>query len=230
MSNDRFDSDSALRDLAGVSSSEASDAMYILGLPDGVLDSSVRLLCGQYLLGKAVTIGRVPLPANATVADHHNEFALAIQEVIDAAPIGAILVTAVQGVGTHANWGGNQALRAKQVGMLGIVTDGAVRDIAEMPSMGMTVFAQSCSPRSGQNRFTTTVKNQPVVCAGVIIRPGDILLGDADGVVVISPGDAHAVAEKAKEIALSEKKMHAHIKAGGLLKEAVQRFKVGRPG
>lgn len=228
MSDDLFELDGALGELAGISSSEASDAMYILGLPDSVLDPSVRLLCGQYLLGRAVTIGRVPLPENASVADQHPEFSLAIQEVIDTAPRGAVLVTAVQGVGTHANWGGNQALRAKQVGMLGVVTDGAVRDIAAMPELGMTVFAQSCSPRSGQNRFATTVKNQPVVCAGVVIRPGDILLGDADGVVVIAPQNARAVAEKAKDIALSEKKMHAHINAGGTLKEAVQRYKVKR--
>jgi regulator of RNase E activity RraA len=203
--------------------------MFALGLPDAVLDTSVKLLAGKPILGRAVTIGRTYRPNNGTREDVPPEFALAIQEVIDTAPAGSILVTAVQGVRSHANWGANQALRASLVGITGVVTDGPVRDLNEMQALGVSVFAQGTSPRSGQDRFTTTVKNGPVICAGVLIKPGDILLGDEDGVIVICPDDAAAIAVKARQIDHAEEQMRQHVLDGGKLEDAVRKYKSGRP-
>ncbi|TEA79042.1 RraA family protein [Allopusillimonas ginsengisoli] len=226
MTTQKTSDDSVLVALRGLSSSVLSDAMFGLGLDDTTLDPSIRLLAGETILGRAITIGRIPMPPNATQESLDASMTLAIQEVIDSAGKDSILVTAVQGIASHANWGGNQALRASKVGILGIVTDGAIRDLNEMQGYGMTVFAKCTSPRAGQHRFATTVKNGPVVCGGVLIKPGDIIAGDADGVLLIPEHAAEEIALKARLLIESEEKMQTYMKGGGSLTDAVKRFKI----
>lgn len=212
--------DQALASLQGLSSSVIADAMYALGLPDTVLDPGVRLMAGHSLLGTAVTISRIPVRDASAHPTLHADLSAAIQQVIDHAPAGSVLITATQGEISHANWGSNQAIRARQVGMAGMVTDGAIRDLDDMDELGLTVFARATSPRSGQQRFITNSKNSPVVCAGVVIHPGDIIVGDTDGIVVVRPDDAARVAEKAHDIVRKEAVMHQHTLAGGTLTDA----------
>jgi regulator of RNase E activity RraA len=203
--------------------STLSDAMFALGLKDTALGPSVRLLVGKRILGRARTIGRVPLPSNGGQQEIKPEFSLAIQEVIDGCGPGSIMVIATQGIATHANWGGNMATRAAAVGALGLITDGAIRDLEEMGPLGMTIFAQGTSPRAG---FATAIRNEPVICAGVLIRPGDIIVGDADGVIVIDPAQAGAIAAKAHELVEVEEEMQGFMRTGATLQDAVRKYKV----
>lgn len=218
--------DPELAPLAHLQVSTLSDAMFALGLKDTALGPSVRLLVGQRILGRARTIGRVPLPSNGGQQEIKPEFSLAIQEVIDGCGPNSIMVIATQGIATHANWGGNMATRAAAVGALGLVTDGAIRDLEEMGPLGMTIFAQGTSPRAGHFRFATAIRNEPVICAGVLIRPGDIIVGDADGVVVIDPAQAGAIVAKANELVKVEEEMQAFMRTGAKLEEAVRKYKV----
>lgn len=203
-----------------------SDAMLSLGLKDTALDPVVRLLSGKRILGRARTVGRTPLTANAGQAELAQDYAFAIQEVIDGCRPGSVVVIATQGIASHANWGGNMAHRARHLGAVGLVSDGAVRDIEEMEGYGLAIFAQGTSVRAGQHRFATTVRNGPVVCAGVHIRPDDIVLGDRDGVIVIPPEHAADIARKSAELVATEARMQAFMDGGATLYDAVMKYRV----
>ncbi|RJG40512.1 hypothetical protein [Mesorhizobium sp. DCY119] len=203
-----------------------SDAMFSLGLKDSALDPIVRLVSGKRLLGRARTVGRTPITANAGQLELAKDYAFAIQQVIDACQPGTVMVIATQGIASHANWGGNMAHRASHLGAVGLVTDGALRDVEEMEGYGLTIFAQGTSVRAGQHRFATTVANEPVFCAGVYIRPDDIILGDRDGVIVIPPEHAADIARKAAELLGIEKEMQSYMDSGASLYDAVMKYKV----
>lgn len=203
-----------------------SDAMFSLGLKDSALDPTVRLLVGQRILGRARTVGRTPLTANAGQAELAKDYGFAIQQVIDGCRPGSVIVIATQGIASHANWGGNMAHRASHLGAVGLVTDGALRDIDEMDGFGLTIFAQGTSVRAGQHRFATTVRNEPVICAGAYVRPDDIILGDRDGVIVIPPEHAVDIARKSAELLKTEKEMQSFMDGGASLYDAVMKYKV----
>lgn len=203
-----------------------SDAMFSLGLKDSALDPSVRLVSGKRILGRARTVGRTPITSNAGQAELAKDHAFAIQQVIDGCRPGTVMVIATQGIASHANWGGNMAHRASHLGAVGLVTDGALRDVEEMEDYGLTIFAQGTSVRAGQHRFATTVANEPVVCGGVYIRPDDIILGDRDGVIVIPSGEAADIARKAAELLGIEKEMQAYMDGGASLYDAVLKYKI----
>lgn len=203
-----------------------SDAMFSLGLKDSALDPTVRLVSGKRILGRARTVGRTPITANAGQAELAKDHAFAIQQVIDGCQPGTVMVIATQGIASHANWGGNMAHRASHLGAVGLVTDGALRDIEEMEGYRLTIFAQGTSVRAGQHRFATTAANEPVICAGVYIRPNDIILGDRDGVIVIPPEHAADIARKAAELLGLEKEMQAYMDGGASLYDAAMKYKV----
>ncbi|MFC4626333.1 RraA family protein [Daeguia caeni] len=203
-----------------------SDAMYALGLKDSAMDPIVRLVTGSKLLGRARTIGRTPITSNAGQAEMAGDYGFAIQQVIDGCKAGSVIVIATQGIASNANWGGNMAHRASHLGAVGMVTDGALRDVEEMEGYGLTVFAQGASVRAGQHRFATTIANEPVICGGVYVRPEDIILGDRDGVIVIPPEHAEDIAKKSAELLRIEKEMQAFMDEGASLYEAVMKYKV----
>lgn len=218
--------DAVMNAFAPFQAATISDAMFSLGLRDSALDPGVRLLAGRQLLGRARTVGRTPLTGNAGQAEMASDYGFAIQQVIDGCKPGSVIVIATQGIASHANWGGNMAHRASHLGAVGLVTDGALRDADEMEGYGLTVFAQGTSVRAGQHRFATTVRNEPVICAGAYVRPDDIILGDRDGVIVIPPEHASDIARKAAELVGIEKEMQAFMDGGASLYDAVMKYKV----
>lgn len=166
------------------------------------------------------------MTTNAGQVELAADYGFAIQQVIDGCVPGSIIVIATQGIASHANWGGNMAHRASHLGAVGVVTDGALRDLDEMEGYDLTIFAQGASVRAGQHRFATTVANKPVICGGVYIRPDDIILGDRDGVIVIPPEHAAEIARKSVELIKTEREMQAYMDGGASLFDAVMKFKV----
>ena len=103
--------------------------------------------------------------------------------------------------------------RAKVRGLGGFVIDGAVRDAADLGEMGMPVFARAVTPagpyKNGPGRLLV-----PVALAGVCVSPGDIVLGDGDGVAVVPLAQAADVADRAEEIHRTETAKHAGYTSG----------------
>jgi regulator of RNase E activity RraA len=96
---------------------------------------------------------------------------------------------------TLSVWGGVMAAMARQKGIAGVVTDGLVRDVAEIRASGLPVFAIGLTP-VGPTKEGAGQINLPISCGGVVVNPGDIVVGDEDGVVVVRRQDAVAVLER----------------------------------
>ena len=91
--------------------------------------------------------------------------------------------------------------------------------------MGLTVYARSMSPATAVGRYATVARNVPVECAGVTVRPGDIIVANEDGVVVIPQERAEEILKKCQEIDEMENKMYPFIKKYKSLQRAIEEFK-----
>lgn len=202
------------------------DAMYQLGLPEGALTPNVRHIVGPRIVGRARTVDRAVMPRNATQKDIDPGLGLGIYEVIDSLTSGDVLVVSGEGDATYSTFGDNMALRSKIAGGIGIVTDVAIRDTAELDEMGFAAFAGGVSVRPGQFRFVTRSINAPVVLGGVLVNPGDIVVADRDGVVVIPEAHALSVAERAAAIETAEKQKQVSLRDGMTITDAVKKYKV----
>ena len=89
--------------------------------------------------------------------------------------------------------------------------------------MGLTVYARSKSPRTAVGHYAT-VKNVPVECAGVTVRPGDIIVADEDGVVVVPQERAADVLKQAQSIDERESGMYPFIRQFKSLQQAIAKF------
>ena len=117
------------------------------------------------------------------------------------------------------------ATTAKVRGMEGVVVDGAIRDVDEIETLGLSVFSRSISPATMMGRSTSLSRDVPVVCGGVTVSPGDYIVGDHDGVICIPAGQVQAVLERSLEMEAAEKKMVPMIYQLKSLQKVVKMFK-----
>ena len=137
---------------------------------------------------------------------------IAHKAIYVAAP-GDVLVVETASFVEAGFWGGIMTVAAQQRGIAGLVTDGAVRDTAEMIKMGFPVFSQGVSIKGTTKNCLGTI-NHPLQLAGVAINPGDLIVGDADGVVVVARADVADVLAKAKQREEKEAKISAELAQG----------------
>lgn len=160
------------------------------------LDAGIRPLNKAPLLGTAFTVRARP-GCN-----------LMLHRALDMAQPGDVVIVEDQGDQTNALTGENMMMWAERRGLAGVVIDGAVRDLESIGAMAFPVYSRGINPR-GPHKSGPGEINVPISCGGVVVHPGDILVGDQDGIVVIAPRDAQTVLEKArgklkKEIATRE--------------------------
>ena len=129
---------------------------------------------------------------------------LAAMAALDVAKPGDVIVIATKNDATAAVIGDHWAYWAKKIGVAGVVCDGLVRDIVGLMRVGLPVFARGLTPNSGFRNGPGEV-NLGVSCGGVMIAPGDIIVGDRDGVVSIPLAAAEQVAATLKVV--QEKEM-----------------------
>lgn len=160
------------------------------------MDTGIRPLNKAPLLGTAFTVRARP-GCN-----------LMLHRAIDMAEPGDVIVVEDQGDQANALTGENMMMWAARRGVAGVVIDGAVRDLESIGAMAFPVYSRGINPR-GPHKSGPGEINVPISCGGVVVHPGDIVVGDQDGVLVIAPRDAEAVLGKAraklrKEIATRE--------------------------
>lgn len=126
---------------------------------------------------------------------------------------GQVLVADARGHDDTAVWGGILHTAAKARGAAAIVIDGALRDVAEVRESGLPAYARAVVPAGPHKGFGGEI-NAPIQCAGVSVLPGDILVGDEDGVVVIRPDQLDGLAERCKARIASEDKILAGLAKG----------------
>jgi regulator of RNase E activity RraA len=123
-------------------------------------------------------------------------------DLIDEAPKGSVICISIAGGDSEvAVWGGLMTAGAFANGHAGAILDGGVRDIPEIRrDYDFPVFARSVSPGTTLGRYKTVASQVPVDIGGVIVHPGDLIVADIDGVVVVPKDKAAEVLAMAKDI------------------------------
>ena len=142
---------------------------------------------------------------------------LAAMAILDFAKKGDVIVIATSGDDTAATIGDLWAFWAKKIGVAAIVCDGLVRDVAGLLKVGIPIFARGIKPNSAFKHGPGEV-NMDVTCGGVAIGPGDIIVGDRDGVVAVTLAQAEQVAARLEVVKKKESEAEARVKGGEKLK------------
>lgn len=155
------------------------------------VDGKIRPLNKAKLLGPAFTV-KVPEGDN-----------LMFHKAMDMAKPGDVIVIDAGGDEKRAVFGALMINYCKVCGLGGVIIDGAVRDLDELSEMDFPVYARAITPngpyKNGPGEIGTTI-----AFGGKVVRPGDIIVGDADGIVVIRPEEAQELAEKARKVLAME--------------------------
>lgn len=214
-------SDPLLSGFAKSTVASVADAVDQITGQRGYMRHDMRPRTGSAFVGRATTAllrANTPDKTTAALSAQHSV------AMIDAAQPGQVGIIVIEDSLDLAGLGGLMATAAKARGMAGIVLDGGVRDLAEIRSLGLPVFARSVSPGSSVGRFASVDKDIPVQCAGILVRPGDIVVAGEDGVVVVPKEREDEVLKRAQEIDDRESKMVPFIQQFKSLTEAVKKF------
>jgi regulator of RNase E activity RraA len=145
---------------------------------------------------------------------------LVIYKALELSQPGDVIVIGTGNFDGAATWGDITSMIAKARGAVGVVTDGMVRDMEGICQVGLPVFARGATPNSPYKDGQGEV-NFPITCGGVTVRPGDIVVGDGDGVVVIPREDWDEVLKAASKVVEKENQTIANIQAGKLIPDWV---------
>lgn len=138
---------------------------------------------------------------------------LAIHRAVAAARPGDVLVVDYDGSEEFGPFGDILATAAQTRGVAGLVIDGCVRDGRVLKDMGFAVFCRGLSVKATDKKHLGTV-GQMIACGGAVVHPGDVVVGDADGVVVIPRAELAETLRKAREREDAEDAMREKLKAG----------------
>jgi 4-hydroxy-4-methyl-2-oxoglutarate aldolase len=150
----------------------------------------------------------VALTVHARPADN-----LLIHKAVEMASPGDVLVVENGGFLEAGIWGEILTLAAMQKGIVGLITNGAIRDTVQIKALGFPVFSGGVSIK-GTTKFAPGEINAPVYFEGVEVCPGDIIAGDNDGIVVIPYGIASEAVQLAGQKDVAEAKMMERVKNG----------------
>ncbi len=185
--------------LLGVSTPNISDAMH----RKGAMRNIHSMVKGKKMVGRAVTVQTFAGDWAKTV------------EAIDIANPGDVIVI-YNGNNHVAPWGGLATLSCLNKGIGGVVIDGAVRDINEIEQLDLPVFAKSSVPNAGEPKGFGEI-NAEIVCGAQAVKPGDYIVGDDNGVVVVPKERAYEIARRAKEVEKTESRLYDEIRKGRTL-------------
>ena len=189
--------DALLARFRGMASANIADAMGRFNFMDPGIQSRSKLpLCGL-----AITV-------NARPADN-----LMIHKALQVASAGDIVVVATGGNTTNAVFGELMCNTAVAAKLGGIVVDGAIRDVDGITALKFPAFSRSVSPGACDKDGPGEI-NVPISCGNAVVMPGDIIVGDADGVAVIPAAHASEVLDEVARIMDREKKRVAEIRGG----------------
>jgi 3-hexulose-6-phosphate synthase/6-phospho-3-hexuloisomerase len=191
-----------------VSGPNITDAMHRRGAMAGIFS-----ICGNVkMVGRAVTVH--------TIA---GDWAKPV-EAIDVAKENEVIVINNDGVTDVAPWGELATLSCKRKGISGVVIDGAVRDVDDIRAMQFPLFAKAIVPNAGEPKGFGEI-NAEIRCAGQYVRPGDWIIGDESGVVVVPQERAYEIARRALEVRKNEERIREEIRRGSTLSEVAELIK-----
>jgi regulator of RNase E activity RraA len=184
--------DETLEVLRAIPTQTLIDAQWVKGWPMSYIEGAVPLQEGQRLAGRAVTLRFVP--HRPDLANDKPKGADSAEYVaIEMCGPGEVLVIDAMGWKYSSVGGDIKFLRMKQLGAGGLVTDGGVRDSVSLKEYGFPVYSASLTAKQGPAEFWPWQVNDAIQCGGVLVRPGDAVVGDDDGVVVVPRSEVDEV-------------------------------------
>ena len=126
---------------------------------------------------------------------------------------GDVIVASCSGFYEAGYWGDLMSLGAKTKGIAGLVIDGCIRDADDIEAMGFTVFSRGLCILGTSNHGDGTL-NEPIIIGDILINPGDIIVGDRDGVVVVPQNRIEEAIEKSKARELKEENVRQQLREG----------------
>jgi 4-hydroxy-4-methyl-2-oxoglutarate aldolase len=140
---------------------------------------------------------------------------LMIHAAVEVCQAGDVLVVTTTAESTDGMFGELLASSLRARGVAGLIIDAGVRDVADLTTMEFPVWSKAVSAQ-GTVKATAGWVNIPVICAGALVNPGDVIVGDVDGVVVVPYADAAEVAKLSDQRRIKEEKNRQRLKAGDL--------------
>ena len=178
-------SDDLSRRARGLATSTLANALDDFGLAERILPTIKAVAPGLRCAGPAVTVRQSTGPAGTYESKDFR-----VGAMIDAAEAGDVIVVDSGGANV-STWGGMASFAAKTKGVAGLVCDGGVRDLEEIVGFEFPVLARHLTPTTGRTRLKVEAIGEPVQVDGVPVAPGDMIVADGTGVVVL-PADAAA--------------------------------------
>jgi 4-hydroxy-4-methyl-2-oxoglutarate aldolase len=204
-----------------ISTAILSDALDAAGRRGQVMDARIQpLVAGSRAWGRSATVEFGPTEDDAE--EPYDE----IIGVIDGLAAGTVLVVATGLSRRSGFWGELFSAAALGRGAIGVVCDGYVRDSPKIGALGFPVFATGTRPIDFRARMEVTASDSAVECGGVSVMPGDLVLADDDGVVVVPQEVESDVLERAAEKASRESTVLSELLAGASLASVWNRYRV----
>jgi len=204
-------------DLSELSTTNIADALDACSLKGATFGIRPIWEHGQKIYGHAVTVKMTA--AGETKKPRH----LGVDAITAASP-GDIIVIDNGGRLDTSCWGGVLATGASLKGVAGVLVDGAVRDVDDYVDLGFPVFARGSVTATARGRIMEESTNQMIQFAGVQVRPGDFVMADRSGVVVVPREHFDRVIQKALELYQREEGMITDLKSGMSMQDVDKKY------
>ena len=209
--------DAALRDkLRGVSTATLASALYKRGLRSQMVQGVVPLSApkGGSMVGPAYTLRYIPAREDLNNMNVFRNHEHPQRKAVEECPEGAVFVIDSRKDARAASAGGILATRLMVRGCAGMVTDGGFRDSVEIGALEMPSYHARPSAPTNLTLHQAIDINVPIGCGDAPVFPGDIVVGDGDGVIIIPAGIAEEIADEAVEMTAFEDFVIEKVRAG----------------
>ena len=196
-----------------------SDVLDEMGLTEQAMRGDIRPLFPE-----AVVVGTAATALAVDVYDPGRDTLEGEMDFVDALKDGEVAVMGTNRSTRAALWGELLSTASRARGARGAIVDGLTRDVKKIIEMRFPVFATGIRPVSSNRRCQIIERNRPVNCGGVLVKPGDIIFGDVDGVVAIPKGSAGEVIARAMEKVQKENMTRKELEQGALLREVYKKY------
>ena len=208
-----MDKKELISEMKKMGTASISDAMDKLGIHCGLLGIQA-VVEGNKICGEAFTVHYIPCGM-----DKGN-----VGDFIDNVEPGQVVVIDNGGRTYCTVWGDIMTYTAKTRGIEGTLIDGVCRDVNGIKELGYGIYTKGKYMVTGKERVTVDAVNVPVAISGVQVRPGDIILGDDSGALVVPKEKAEEVLALARHIEEVEQQIIAEVKSGSPLKAAREKL------
>lgn len=205
---------STRKKLEHISTATVATCLFKKGLKNQFIQGVKPLKLGKHMVGEAFTLRYIPAREDLNPITVFKDKNHPQRVAVETCPKGAVLVMDSRRDARAASAGSILATRLMVRGAAGIVTDGGFRDSSEIAELEMPSYHQTPSAPTNLTLHQAIALNEPIACGDVAIFPGDILLGDDDGIMVIPQNIVDIVADECLDMTLFEEFVMGKVEQG----------------